>query len=105
MDVSVEEEVKVMAEYVEKEFGGCDVLFNNAGIRLAGRLLETPPADFDKIMSIDCRGVYLACYYFMPKMCIRDRTKGDCVRFIMLEGFFRLKSPVRKPIGGKVIFT
>lgn len=57
-----------MAEYVEKEFGGCDVLFNNAGIHLAGRILETPPADFDKIMSIDCRGVYLACYYFMPMM-------------------------------------
>lgn len=36
MDVSVEEEVKAMAEYVEKEFGGCDVLFNNAGIHLAG---------------------------------------------------------------------
>lgn len=67
MDVSVEE-VKAMAQYVEREFGGCDVLFNNAGIHLAGRILETPPADFDKIMSIDCRGVYLACYYFIPMM-------------------------------------
>lgn len=68
MDVSVEEEVKAMAEYVEKEFGGCDVLFNNAGIHLAGKILETPPSDFDRIMSIDCRGVYMACYYFLPMM-------------------------------------
>ena len=68
VDVSAEEEVKALAEYVEKEFGGCEVLFNNAGIHLAGRLLETPPAEFDRIMSVDCRGVYLACYYFMPMM-------------------------------------
>ena len=68
MDVSKEEEVKAMAAYVERNFGGCDILFNNAGIHLAGKILETPPADFDRIMGIDCRGVYLACYYFLPMM-------------------------------------
>lgn len=67
-DISNEKEVKALAEYVEKEFGGCEVLFNNAGIHLAGKLLETSPQDFDKIMNIDCRGVYLACYYFLPMM-------------------------------------
>lgn len=68
MDVSQEEQVRELAEYVEQEFGGCDILFNNAGIHLAGRILETPPDEFDRIMSIDCRGVYLACYYFLPMM-------------------------------------
>lgn len=68
MDVSQEEQVRELAEYVEQEFGGCDILFNNAGIHLAGRILETPPDEFDRIMNIDCRGVYLACYYFLPMM-------------------------------------
>lgn len=67
-DVSVEEEVKALAEYTKKEFGNCQILFNNAGIHLAGKLTETPPSEWDRIMNIDLRGVYLMCYYFLPQM-------------------------------------
>ena len=67
-DVSREEDVKALAEYTKKEFGNCEILFNNAGIHLAGKLTETPPAEWDRIMNIDLRGVYLMCYYFLPQM-------------------------------------
>lgn len=67
-DVSKEESVKALSEFVEKEFGLCDVLFNNAGVHFAGVLHETPPEEFDRVISVDLRGVYLASYYFIPHM-------------------------------------
>ncbi len=67
-DVSIEEEICELAKYVKSEFGNCEVLFNNAGIHQAGRLHETKPEDWDKIINIDVRGVYLCSYYFIPQM-------------------------------------
>jgi NAD(P)-dependent dehydrogenase (short-subunit alcohol dehydrogenase family) len=67
-DVGNEAEVKMLAEYVKTEFGDCDILFNNAGIHLAGKLLDTKPEDWDRIMGIDLRGVYLMSYYLLPQM-------------------------------------
>ncbi len=67
-DVSREDEVKGMADYVKATFGNCEILFNNAGIHLAGKLHETKPEEWDRIMNTDVRGVYLASYYLLPQM-------------------------------------
>ena len=67
-DVSSEADIQKLAAYVKQEFGPCEILFNNAGIHLAGKLLDTRPEDWDRIMGIDLRGVYLMCYYFLPQM-------------------------------------
>lgn len=67
-DVSVEEEVREFAKFVKTEFGNCEVLFNNAGVHQAGKIHETKPEDWDRIMNIDVRGVYLCSYYFIPQM-------------------------------------
>lgn len=85
-DVSSEEDMKRLADYMKQELGGCEVLFNNAGIHLAGRLLETTPQEFDRIMSIDCRGVYLACYYLMPMMV--EKQYGTIINMSSVSGIF-----------------
>ena len=56
-----------VARYVEgcvAEFGRLDVLFNNAGIegRIIG-LLDYPEEDFDRVISINLRGVWLGMKY------------------------------------------
>jgi NAD(P)-dependent dehydrogenase (short-subunit alcohol dehydrogenase family) len=46
-------------------FETIDVLVNNAGIALTERLVDTPPADFDRVMAANVRGPYLyarACF-------------------------------------------
>ena len=46
-------------------FQAIDVLVNNAGIALTERLVDTPPADFDRVMAANVRGPYLyarACF-------------------------------------------
>lgn len=67
-DVSSESDVVALSQYSYKEFGNCDVLFNNAGVHFAGKLLETPTEEFDRVISVDLKGVFLCCKYFMPQM-------------------------------------
>lgn len=83
-DVSSGEQVKALADFVKAEFGTCDILFNNAGIHLAGRLLETTPEDFERILSIDLRGVYLCCYYLMPMML--EKQYGTIINMSSVSG-------------------
>ena len=39
--------------------GGLDVLVNNAGVGVTARLIETPLADYDRVMSVNVRGCLL----------------------------------------------
>lgn len=67
-DVSNEAQVKEMVKATEREYGPCEVLFNNAGIHVSGALHETLPAEWDRIMNVDLRGVYLVSYHYLPHM-------------------------------------
>jgi NAD(P)-dependent dehydrogenase (short-subunit alcohol dehydrogenase family) len=45
--------------------GGLDVLVNNAGVGVTARLIDTPVADYDRVMNINVRGylLYAQCAY------------------------------------------
>ncbi|EUC55048.1 3-ketoacyl-(acyl-carrier) reductase [Rhizoctonia solani AG-3 Rhs1AP] len=74
-DVSKELEVIEMVQAVSEAFGGLDVMVANAGIRLPGRpLLEMPEEDFDKVMSVNCKGT-LYCYRAAAKQMIKQGTE------------------------------
>ncbi|TYP98947.1 NAD(P)-dependent dehydrogenase (short-subunit alcohol dehydrogenase family) [Tenacibaculum adriaticum] len=50
-------------------FKKIDVFFNNAGIEgLVKPITEYPEEDFDKVISINLKGVWLGCKYIIPKM-------------------------------------
>jgi len=67
-DVSKEEDVKGLANFVKEKFGNCDILFNNAGVRCTGNIHETSTEEFDRVMAVDVRGVYLCSRFFIPQM-------------------------------------
>lgn len=61
-DISEETEVNDLFEAVRREFGHLpDVLVNNAGIALSGVLADQSAADFDRIFSVNVRGMFLTC--------------------------------------------
>jgi 2-hydroxycyclohexanecarboxyl-CoA dehydrogenase len=55
------------------ELGPVDVLVNNAGVGVAGSLLETSVEDWDWLISINLDGVAYGCYAFGPQMLERGR--------------------------------
>ena len=44
---------------VAKDVGPVDVLVNNAGIGVSARLIDTPLADYDRVMDVNVRGYLL----------------------------------------------
>ena len=57
-DVSDPVAVKTMFDTAEREFGGADVLVNNAGIMLLSPLAETTDELFDRQIAINLKGVF-----------------------------------------------
>jgi 3-oxoacyl-[acyl-carrier protein] reductase len=58
-DVADESQVVAMMETVVARLGGLDILVNNAGILIERPLLETTAEDFDRLIGVNLRGVFL----------------------------------------------
>jgi 3-oxoacyl-[acyl-carrier protein] reductase len=58
-DVADEAQVLAMVDAVPARLGGLDLLVNNAGILIEKPLLETSAADFDRLIGVNLRGVFL----------------------------------------------
>jgi len=54
-----------------------DVLFNNAGIGFVGAVDETPEEDWDRLMAVNVRGVYLGCRCAVEQM--KAQGGGGCI--------------------------
>ena len=69
-DVSEAASCEQMVATTENEFGGLDILFNNAGIMMSadGDAVSTEEDVWDKTMEVNAKGVYLGCKYGIPAM-------------------------------------
>lgn len=67
-DVSRQDEVTAAVRAVEHEFGNVTALMNHAGILAAGPFLETSVEDWDRIMAVNVRGMFLVTRAVLPGM-------------------------------------
>src|SRR5438128_9133531 len=67
-DVSKAADVKRMIDATLAKFGRLDVLVNNAGYGIAGSVVETDEADWDALIAVNVRGVFLCSKYAIPVM-------------------------------------
>lgn len=69
VDVSEEREVAAFLARISEEAGRLDVAFNNAGITGgAHRIEDYPTIDFDNVLRVNLRGVFLGMKYELPLM-------------------------------------
>ena len=77
-DVSEPDEVEAMVGRVAEELGQLNVMVANAGIAEVKALLDLTPEDWDQIMAINLRGVFL-CYQEAARQMIRQGTGGKII--------------------------
>jgi NAD(P)-dependent dehydrogenase (short-subunit alcohol dehydrogenase family) len=84
-DVSAEAEVQAMIARAVKEFGGLDVIYNNAGLGGAvGPLEQISVENWDRSLGVLLRGVFLGIKHSIPEM--RKRGGGSIVSTASVAG-------------------
>ena len=83
-DVRDEESVQALFQHAVAEFGGVDVLVNNAGIGLFGRVAEIAAADFRAVIETNLFGVFYCCRAAIPLM--KERGGGYIINISSLAG-------------------
>ncbi|CAN5118795.1 hypothetical protein BH18CHL2_BH18CHL2_12630 [soil metagenome] len=68
VDVSDAAQVEDAVQRTMTEYGGIDVLVNNAGIGVAGDVVSTGPEDLDRVLAVNVRGVFNGCRAAIPRM-------------------------------------
>ena len=67
-DVSVEDDARAMIEAAVSTYGRIDVLVANAGVIPLSTIDQTSAADWDHVMAVDGRGMFLTCKFAIEHM-------------------------------------
>jgi len=83
-DVSRAEDINNMVQTCLDSFGRIDILVNNAGILMSGPLHEMKEQDWDKILSVNLKSVFLASKRVIPGML--KQGKGKIINTTSIAG-------------------
>lgn len=84
VDVSQPPSVATMLDEVRQAYGRLDVAVNNAGVVSLGRVDELPVSEWDRIMNINVRGVFLCCQAELKLM--REQGSGRIINLASIAG-------------------
>ncbi|MSP14080.1 MAG: glucose 1-dehydrogenase [Chloroflexi bacterium] len=90
LDVTNEEQVKQAIRDTVQRYGRLDILVNNAGISHVGNILETGAEDFDRVMNVNAKGVFLCSKYAVEQMVVQDPSGGTIVNIASVAGMIAI---------------
>lgn len=85
-DVSQVADARAMIQAATDRFGGLDILVANAGIIPLHDIVEATPEDWDGVMAVDGRGMFLTCKYAIEAMLANDPPGGSIVCLSSISG-------------------
>ena len=106
LDVTSEQDWEAAVALAVQRYGKLDVLVNNAGVSARGTIEETTVADWDRVMEINAKGVFLGTRYAIPEM--RKAGGGSIINISSQLGMVGMKesSPQYQASKGAVrLFT
>lgn len=104
-DVSRPDSAKRAVDTVVSTFGGLDILASNAGVARYGEVAAFPEADWDYVLDINLKGMYLMAHFAIPQM--RARGAGAIVNTASVQAYWSHQGAVAYSAskGGVVAFT
>jgi 2-deoxy-D-gluconate 3-dehydrogenase len=83
-DVSDEAGVVAMVEACRTAFGGIDILVNNAGIFPSVPIAQMSAADFDRVIAVNLRGLFL-CTKHVSELMIEQARGGRIINVTSID--------------------
>jgi len=84
VDVRSESQMKAAADWVVENWGGVDVVINNAGVAISGPIHECSEEDWQWIVDINLHGVARGCRVFTP--ILLAQKSGHIVNIASMAG-------------------
>jgi NAD(P)-dependent dehydrogenase (short-subunit alcohol dehydrogenase family) len=85
-DVSSAAQIQEMVETTLMKWGQIDILVNNAGVYIAHDIASMSEEEWDKVMNIDAKGVFLMSKAVLPYMLKQE--KGKIINIASIAGLF-----------------
>src|SRR3712207_8159526 len=89
-------EVESLVQSVVEEWGGLDVMVNNAGIGVAATAPETAEEDLDRQMAVNLKGTFFGIKYAVPAM--RNSGGGSIVNISSIAALVGIPDRDRKSV-------
>ena len=86
LDVADEAQVQAAFDATAQRFGRIDIVVNNAGISHVGNILETSADDWDRVMGVNARGVFLCTKAGVAQMLAQEPHGGSIVNIASVAG-------------------
>ncbi|HYQ87518.1 MAG TPA: SDR family NAD(P)-dependent oxidoreductase [Bacteroidota bacterium] len=83
-DVSQEFDVNMLVSKTVQKWGAIDILINNAGVGTFAKVVDLAASEFDKMVRVNMRGVFLCARAVVPHMV--QKNSGDIVNVASLAG-------------------
>ncbi len=68
VDVSQAADAERMVAETVARWGHIDILFNNAGVEFGLPVTQVPEQEWDRLIDVNLKGVFLGCKYAIPEM-------------------------------------
>jgi 2-keto-3-deoxy-L-fuconate dehydrogenase len=86
LDVRNEEQIRTTFANLRQEHGRFDILVNNAGVSHVGNILETSADEWDALMAVNARGVFLCSKYALTQMLAQQPQGGVIINIASVAG-------------------
>jgi meso-butanediol dehydrogenase/(S,S)-butanediol dehydrogenase/diacetyl reductase len=83
-DVTQADQVQALVDRTVAEFGGFDILVNNSGVLSIANVEELSEADFDQVMAVNVKGVFLCSKAAIPHL--KSRGAGSIINVSSVAG-------------------